>query len=171
MAITSRARFAVNTEEDALGEGNATNVKDPLLWARIEAIDLSMVKMKLMLAEHGEPWTKERVDKVEASYRRYLYMTQAVKNFSAVPTKDIDAFWHQHILDTRAYARDCDAMFGSFLHHFPYFGLRGGDDAEQLQAAFGKTKLLYQEMFGEDYVQSVADCHSPGCGSKCGDDA
>ncbi len=31
----------------------------------------------------------------------------------------IDAFWHEFILDTRAYQEFCDQYFGIFLHHVP----------------------------------------------------
>lgn len=163
---------AIMNEDSALSEGITPFLLiNPELWARIQAVDFSMVKMKLMLAEHGDPWTQERVDNVERLYRRYLYLTEIPHDHPTVPTQDIDAFWHQHILDTRAYQRDCETMFGRFLHHFPYFGLRGGDDAEQLQSAFQRTQDLYFATFGEIYIMSIADCHSPGCGSKCGDDA
>ena len=41
----------------------------------------------------------------------------------------MDAFWHQHILDTVAYQRDTVQIFGYFLHHFPYFGIWAAKDA------------------------------------------
>jgi hypothetical protein len=52
--------------------------------------------------------------------------------------KIVDEIWHQHILDTHAYHRDCDAIFGSYLHHFPYFGMRGDADAQALRG-FGSN--------------------------------
>src|ERR1022692_2458665 len=86
----------------------------------INSIDLSMVKMKLMDEEEGQGWDKEYTDYVEQRYKRYLCMIYISPKGSVVPTKDIDLFWHQHILDTRAYAKDCQLIFGKFLHHFPY---------------------------------------------------
>ncbi|HSW20197.1 MAG TPA: hypothetical protein VLJ86_23450, partial [Ramlibacter sp.] len=62
---------------------------------------------------------------------------------------DIDRFWHMHILDTRKYAADCEASFGHFVHHFPYLGLRGEEDAQALQAAFLQMQALYVQEFGE----------------------
>ena len=41
-----------------------------------------------------------------------------------------------HILDTRAYSRDCEFLFGRFLHHFPYFGMRGDADRAALDRTF-----------------------------------
>ena len=65
-----------------------------------------------------------------------------------MPSKLVDKFWHLHILDTEKYIEDCRHCFGSILHHFPYFGMRGDQDAANLQSAYGKTFVLYQQAFG-----------------------
>lgn len=57
--------------------------------------------------------------------------------------------WHRHILDTRAYASDCERIFRNFMHYFPYFGLRGEADAVALESAYDKTLELYEDAFGE----------------------
>jgi len=64
------------------------------------------------------------------------------------PTRDIDAFWHAHILDTRKYIDDCERVFGFYLHHFPYFGMRGADDAAALAKAGERTRELHEAEFG-----------------------
>ena len=66
-----------------------------------------------------------------------------------VPCKIVDEIWHQHILDTAAYRDDCDALFGRFLDHFPYFGMRGEDDAQALLDAYADTLERYEAAFGE----------------------
>ena len=147
----------------------------------IDTIDLSMVKKKLMDEEEGQGWSEEYTDYVELRYRRYLCMLQLSPIGDAVPTRDIDLYWHQHILDTRAYADDCNRVFGMFIHHFPYFGMRGDEDAKNLQDSFEATKILYATLFGADYCSSPTDqtamrchkgpgsCHkcASGCGMKC----
>lgn len=135
--------------------------------AAIESLDLSMVKLKLMDKEEGQGWSQEQVDFVETRYRRYLCMVLLDPNGSVVPTKDIDLFWHQHILDTRAYAVDCDRTFGFFLHHFPYFGMRGEEDARNLQASFEETRASYSRLFGEDYCLQFGESRCHKCSSKC----
>lgn len=35
------------------------------------------------------------------------------------PTHVVDIFWHTHILFTRKYFKDCEAIFGQYLHHEP----------------------------------------------------
>lgn len=137
----------------------------------INSIDFSMVKMKLMDEEEGEGWDKEYTDYVEQRYKRYLCMIFVSPETSSVPTGDIDIFWHQHILDTRAYAKDCEVIFGEFLHHFPYFGLRGEEDAQNLKNSFEETKLLYAQLFEEDYTTEYDNksgtCHKNCSNSTC----
>jgi hypothetical protein len=134
---------------------------------QINSLDLSMVKRKLMDREEGQGWTQETADRAEKRYRRFLGMVYCDWNGSIVPTKDIDTVWHQHILDTRAYAEDCERVFGEFLHHFPYFGMRGDEDARNLTASFERTKMLYAELFDEDYVEEIGSVDAGKC-VKCG---
>ena len=45
-------------------------------------------------------------------------------------------------------AVDCRRVFGFYLHHFPYFGMRGPDDAAALARAGERTRELYEAEFG-----------------------
>lgn len=139
----------------------------PELRAAIDAIDLSMPLMKSLDPKEGDGWTKERAEKAFADYRKFLFLVAT--GHHAVPTTDIDTAWHRHILDTRAYAADCFRTFGFFLHHFPYFGMRGEQDAKDLQDAFVQTKADWTAVFGEPHpadaqgsLGSAVDCNSCG---------
>src|SRR6476619_1403293 len=94
----------------------------------IAELDLDPIKVKLMHKESGEGWTLEYANQMELEYRRFLYLMKMFPNEQAAPLFDVDIFWHYHILDTMKYAVDCEEVFGYFLHHFPYVGLRGEDD-------------------------------------------
>jgi hypothetical protein len=51
------------------------------------------------------------------------------------------------------YAQDCETVFGYFLHHFPYAGLRGEDDeAAHLRIGI-RMRELYEDTFDEPYVR------------------
>jgi len=100
------------------------------LLEKLDLLNLDCIKIKLMDKEEGKGWSREEADKLEVSYKRFLYMTH-FSDEPIVPTKDIDSFWHQHILDTEKYAEDCEKVFGYFMHHFPYFGMRGEEDAKK----------------------------------------
>ena len=41
------------------------------------------------------------------------------RQFVAMPSRVVDAAWHEFILHTRAYEAWCDAAFGRLLHHTP----------------------------------------------------
>lgn len=131
----------------------------------IEELDLGMIKRKLMEPEEGEGWSAEFCDLVEREYRRFLALTRAYPDLAIVPSGPVDKFWHTHILDTQKYGPDCEIVFGFFLHHFPYFGMRGADDVENLNRSWENTIEVYQKHFGAPVAgmwESGTRC--PKCG-------
>jgi hypothetical protein len=120
----------------------------------IEALDLEPIKFKLMDPEEGQGWTREYVERMAIAYKRFLTLLVTHPETTVAPSKDIDKFWHGHILDTMKYAEDCERVFGYFLHHFPYFGMRGGEDAVQQAQADKDMHRLYEQEFGEPMPQS-----------------
>jgi hypothetical protein len=122
----------------------------------IAELDLEPIKVKLMHPASGEGWTLEHANAIEAEYRRFLILMKKYPHEQTAPLVDVDTFWHYHILDTLKYAADCEAVFGYFLHHFPYIGLRGEDDTAAHERLGQRMKELYQTTFGEDYGFSAA---------------
>src|SRR5215467_12188185 len=116
--------------------------------AAIQALDLGPIKFKLMDREEGPGWSHEYVDRTEVGYKRFLTLLVTHPEETLAPSKDVDKFWHGHILDTLKYAEDCDSIFGCFVHHFPYFGMRGAEDAANLARAAETTQRLYEQEFG-----------------------
>jgi hypothetical protein len=68
------------------------------------------------------------------------------------PTKDIDMFWHAHILDIHHDEADCDRIFGYFLHHNPHFGSNG---EQNWRAAFKNLLVRYKEVCGAPLTRFV----------------
>jgi hypothetical protein len=114
-----------------------------------KVLDLSNVKMKLADPEEGKDYDAGHLELMEQEYRRFLALHLAHPEMDVVPCKIVDEMWHQHILDTAAYRHDCETVFGFYLDHFPYFGMRGEDDAQALQDAYGETIARYRDAFGE----------------------
>ncbi|MEC5208748.1 hypothetical protein QF022_003704 [Vogesella perlucida] len=110
--------------------------------------DFTLTKKKLLEPGYAG-WSQERADAAEQGYKRYLAITKALNGYQPVPNGDIDRFWHEHILDTRRYAKDCDQIFGTFLHHHPYFGMKGAQDNEAWKAASQFSNNVWREAFGE----------------------
>ena len=97
----------------------------------------------------GQGLAEAELDVMEREYRRFLALHLAFPEADIVPCKLVDEMWHRHILDTIAYRHDCDALFGRFLDHFPYFGMRGDEDAQALNDAYADTIERYRDAFGE----------------------
>jgi hypothetical protein len=135
--------------------------------AAIEALDLEPIKFKLMDAEDGQGWSREQVETMAVAYKRFLTLLVTHPETQIAPSKDIDKFWHGHILDTMKYAEDCEKVFGYFLHHFPYFGMRGKEDAAALAEAGEGMARLYEQEFGEP-MPNVAACGATVDAAACG---
>ena len=114
---------------------------------RVASLDFSMLKRKLG-EEKG--WSPEYQSEVEDLYRRFLALNIIYRDQKICPTGPIDDFWHAHILDTRAYESDCQDLFGEYLHHFPYFGMRGPTDRANLETTFDQSRALFIRHFGID---------------------
>lgn len=128
---------------------------------RVSQLDFTMLKRKL-IEEHG--WTSEFCEDVDSLYRKFLALNARYPDEKICPTGPIDTFWHSHILDTRAYTRDCELVFGAYLHHFPYFGMRGPEDEAALQEAFRESVEKFIIHFGID--PTAGDIQARSCSSQ-----
>ena len=118
--------------------------------AAIRALDLEPIKLRVMDPELGEGWARDYAESIERAYRNYL--TMLVKHpedaEDIVVSKDVDEFWHTHILHTMKYTEDCERVFGTYLHHKPDVGGRAPAEIEGKAALVEKTRRLYQQEFG-----------------------
>ncbi len=128
---------------------------------RVDKLDFGLLKRKL---NEEKGWAPEFCDEVEDLYRKFLALAARYRDEKVCPTGPIDTFWHAHILDTRAYARDCDEVFGEFLHHFPYFGMRGPEDEAALERTFRASVEKFILHFGID--PTAGDTRARGCSSQ-----
>jgi hypothetical protein len=87
-------------------------------------------------------------------------------------SRPLDLFWHEHLLDTRAYFADCEQVAGRYLHHLPYFGMRNEADISLCVAAFQAERQLYLNCVGQHPPRDlwVVECteewfrsHVEGC--------
>jgi hypothetical protein len=118
--------------------------------AAIHALDLESVKIRMMDPELGEGWTREYAEGIEQGYRNYLTMLAKYQDHAEdiLLSKDVDEFWHTHILQTMKYSEDCESVFGTYLHHSPHVGERKPEDLQKRAALAEKTRRLYRQEFG-----------------------
>ena len=151
------------------GDGGAAVLDRPAMDTGVamrrlaEVLDLSNVKMKLADSEEGPGLSSDQIDLMEVEYRKFLAMQLLYPGTEIVPCQMVDEMWHRHILDTAAYREDCEAIFGQFLDHFPYFGMRGADDAQALSNAYAVTLERYEESFGAPPVNTWISTDAARC--------
>jgi hypothetical protein len=148
---------------------HATNAVKPVdqIISAIQALDLETVKSRVMDAELGEGWTREYADSVESAYKTFLTMLIKYPEDSEdiMLAKDVDEFWHTHILQTRKYTNDCERTFGFYLHHNPHVGERTAADLAKREELAAKTQQLYAREFGSAQRAEAAwagDMAKPG---------
>jgi len=133
------------------------------VMALVNSINFTPITFKL---EKEYAWSKESLMMVVPLYKQWLALQACYETYSIAPSTFIDEFWHMHILDTRKYMEDCQLVFGKYLHHFPYFGLRSEQDEQELNEGFELTKKLYKHHFN---VESLTDnAKEAGCGRCSG---
>ena len=98
-------------------------------------------------AKENADWTTTRVDAAVAEYRKWLVLI-ALNKFGKLGmcSADVDKVWHAHILFTRKYAADCEALCGRFIHHQPT------SEEEKLKrdrTSAKNTRAALLEIFGE----------------------
>jgi hypothetical protein len=126
--------------------------------------------VKLMDAEEGMGWSLDFTKRIADEYRKFLILCKENPDVAIVPSSFVDDFWHFHILDTQKYQEDCETLFGYFLHHFPYFGMRGKEHEENLKKAWEETCQLYRTNFGELPIDLwLTSKRCPNCGRRCKD--
>jgi hypothetical protein len=151
-------------DDRSVHEDGARHAEVLRLHSLVSDLDLTGVKSKLCDYEEGLGLDADEADLMEEMYKRFLALLGAYPDLSIAPSKPIDQFWHQHILDTRAYQADCEHAFGHFMHHDPYFGLAGPDDALALQDAFDRMVMLTRLHFGDDMpFGNVCSCSRGSC--------
>lgn len=115
-----------------------------------------------LISYHG--WEKEKVFATEAIYRKWLVLHKVYEQEIVIaPNKQLDDYWHFHILDTKKYMKDCEDVFGGYLHHYPYFGLSDAEAASDLEAAFQLSRDLFIKHFGHDLIGPSNRCSSTSC--------
>eukprot|EP01083_Nonionella_stella_P269538 912141_1 len=142
----------------------------------IANIDFSDVFRKLADNSYiAKTWTRDVMFAKIEEYRKFLHLSKKYPATPLVPSVGVDEVWHYHILDTRQYVKDCNSMFGHFLHHYPYYGMNGIEDEANWNQSILETEGIYTNEFGQDPydtqwysfgIQNAADCNVGG-GTKC----
>ncbi len=145
---------------------------------KIKYLDLEKIKYCLTDKEEGPKWGRNRANEIEGFYKLFLYIISIYPEKDIVPSKDIDIFWHHHILDTKKYAYDCQEIFGNMLHHNPYFGQGSQEESQLLNDSYIETlELMFKHIDDFDSTKEIdknanaSVCSNPANASVCGNPA
>jgi hypothetical protein len=112
--------------------------------SRLDFIERSPLPRSLrpqLIAQYPD-WGEAQLQAVEKGLRQFFRVcAQAPGQFTAMPSKAVDAAWHACILDTRAYERYCRNAFGRLLHHTPAEALPAGQAPARLKAGLRRAWL------------------------------
>lgn len=116
--------------------------KDPTPKKCVLPEDLDLECVRKNLAKK-EGWQNKRIRSAEKAYLEFLTLLLRHPKEGIVPwSKNLDTFWHYHILDTQKYATDCDSVFGYYLHHDPHVRNKA-----KHRAAVKKTLQLRRQLW------------------------
>ena len=117
-------------------------MKDPALWARIEAAPLPEGFAAKLARE--QRWKPAFAEQAIAEYRRFVYLSQ-VSAAKVTPSLAVDAVWHLHLTYSRHYWEEFPKHLRHPLHHEP----AGPDDpAGWYQRQYLDTLERYAAEFG-----------------------
>jgi hypothetical protein len=91
-------------------------------WQRERAVREAALPqfLKRKLRETYPHLSGKDCDLVERGLRQFFWAClRSQRKFVAMPSKVVDAMWHEFILHTHAYREWCDLTLGGFLHHTP----------------------------------------------------
>ena len=104
-----------------------------------------------LLIRDGMP--ADQAGRAIADYKAFLHRVK-FDGYRGSPGRLADKAWHAHILQTRKYVADCQALLGEYLHHTPTLEL---DDPDELR----------DDELGSCSCDCASDCD---CGDWGGDD-
>lgn len=118
-------------------------------------------------------WTKEQRLVALERYKKWLRLKQHHLSSPLAPTRDIDLFWHLHMLSPVAYCRDCMRLFGKILDHDGGFG-KDPSELPELKRVFTQTAEWWEQMYGEPFREDgswmrdavITDCWHD-CSNRC----
>ncbi|GBE95670.1 glycine-rich domain-containing protein [Nostoc cycadae] len=145
---------------------SVNNESKRALLPKFENLDLESIIVKLTHPKDIHKWSREKAEYAVSQYKKFLFLNALYPEQELVPTIEIDNVWHVHILDTEKYRNDCQYLFGRFLDHYPYSGLKGQQDEKEHLNKFKLSQTLLQELFPSDDVTfSKIPAHSSSTSS------
>ena len=111
----------------AQDSGDIDSFSERLIYLKNLDFGRFVEKSTSPIMKGGYDWDLEIACYAENLYKKWLYllMKYGIDSIEIVALQDL--FWHLHILDTNNYRKDCEVLFGRYLHHDPFPEKGNGD--------------------------------------------
>jgi hypothetical protein len=98
-------------------------------------------------------WDRSFAERVLAEYRRYVYLAATAEHV-VVPSDQVDAAWHQHLIDTEQYwGSFCETVLFRPLHHHP--NKDGAEGRLGHRHLYQRSLEAYAQTFGCEPPQDI----------------
>jgi hypothetical protein len=114
---------------------------------KLNQLDFRLTAFKLMNPAEGRGLTLKQATEAIERYRQFLVLHYLYPDRKLVPDRLIDLVWHECVLNTRSYGKNCQDLFGYFLHHDPEIRLSEGEN-QTSDSDFTVTCQLLEQHFG-----------------------
>ncbi|MBI1362476.1 MAG: glycine-rich domain-containing protein-like [Proteobacteria bacterium] len=134
---------------------------DRVAWAYIKSMDFSLIRDKIRKSHPH--WDDAFIAAAIRAYKQFMFVSRKAReqNMVVTPHLAVDEVWHEHVLCTRRYMADCNAILGGYMHHSPGEVGKPSDGDKQ---AFADTNRLIRRYFGQNEDPRVTLKHMPcGC--------
>ena len=133
---------------------------------KVKALDMAAVVAVLVQRDGYSP---TKAAELAEEYRKYLALVGT--GLQPVPSKKVDDAWHAHILNTKSYAADTQALFGHFLHHEPANLLLNEQGLQEQKSSmdnmFVSTKMQICDFYGRVNEDAWAKEDVALCAPRC----
>ncbi len=145
------------------------------IQAITEAVDVhdfvsaDLIRASYRSDDFPQDWSQQARERSLRRYAQWLRLKQLHPARRLAPTRDIDLFWHLHMLSPVAYHRDCMRLFGRLMDHDGGFG-KGEGEMEEIKTVFLATGALWEDAYGEPYGEDgtrVRDLGATNCWHDC----
>jgi hypothetical protein len=118
---------------------------------RLQGVDLSRPRQYIIERMGYSP---TQADEVREEYKKFIALTVAYAPASLPTCKEVDDFWHAHILCTYEYIDMCKAVGAEYIHHNPCLSHEAG----MIVGCYNRDTLgRYREHFGKPHSFWTSD--------------
>ena len=147
--------------------------RESIVRTVVSATPVAIVSIDLVAASYRsssfpKEWSSEQREREAKRYELFLALAARYPGKPATPTREIDEFWHLHMLHPQAYYDDCMRLFGHIFDHDGGFG-NGPGELPMLKSAFRDFARRWEKTYRAPYTVAgpSVDSESTDCWHQC----